>query len=290
MTIKQKITAALLSASLLMMPLSALADAAVGDAIVTIGANLNQDQRQAVLREFNPPPSAQEISVNIDEERHYLGDSVPAAQIGNGTHSCAMITYTPKGSGIHVTTNHINYVTPEAYESALLTAGVTDADVRVTAPFDVSGTGALTGILKAYEVSQGQPLPEDVKIAATKELVTNADLAQTLGPEKSAAVINAIKEAIAKERPQNTNDIKAIVDKILKDYNIQLSEEEYNQLLDTINQIASLNIDWKTLSKNLNQWAHRANDYLNTEEGQHFLSKIGAYFESFVAWIRSLVA
>ena len=38
------------------------------------------------------------------------------------------------------------------YINALATAGVKDASVYVTAPFSVSGTPALTGIIKAYEV------------------------------------------------------------------------------------------------------------------------------------------
>ena len=32
------------------------------------------------------------------------------------------------------------------YKNALTTAGITDADVKVTAPFEASGTAALTGI------------------------------------------------------------------------------------------------------------------------------------------------
>lgn len=286
---KKKILAAVLTAALALQPIVAFADVAVGDSIVTIGANLNAEQRQMVLDYFKAPSEAQEITVSIDEERHYLGNSVPAAQIGNGTHSCAMITYTTKGSGIHVTTNNINYVTPSAYESALLTAGVTDADVQVTAPFEVSGTGALTGILKAYEVSTGDSVPEEVKKAATQELVTNAKLAEDVGGEKSSAVINDIKKQIAKERPKNANDLRAIVDKVLADYNIQLSPEQYDQLMDTVNQIASLNIDWNALSKNLNQFAHRANDYLNTEEGQGFLARLGSWFEGFIGWFVNLV-
>ena len=287
---KKSIIATVLMAALAFQPLAALADAAVGDSIVTIGDNLNAQQRNDVLRYFNAPEGVQQITVSIDEERYYLGNSVPAAQIGNSTNSCAMVTYTTKGSGIHVTTNNINYVTPSAYESALLTAGVTDADVKVTAPFEVSGTGALTGIIKAYEVSSGQQISDDVKKAATQELVTNADLSKTLGEEKSTAVINDIKKRIATEKSQNANDIKAIVDKILADYNIQLTEAQYNQLFDSINQLATLNIDWNALSNNLNKWAHQANDYLNTEEGQNFLSKLGGWFENFVSWFTSLVS
>lgn len=277
---KNKWIASLLLGALMLQPVAAYADAAVGDSIVTLGANLTVEQKQEVLNYFNPPKGAQQINVTIDEERHYLGNVVPAAQIGNGTHSCAMIVYTEKGSGIKVSTRNINYVKPSAYESALITAGVTDADVKITAPFEVSGTGALTGILKAYEFSNGKAISEEVKQTATKELVTNAKLSQDLGEKKTSAIMSNIKQQIAENRPQNLNDIKAIVDKVLKDYNIQLTDAQYNQLLDTINQFASLNIDWQAMSNNLNKFMHQANDFLNTAEGQSFLQKLGQWISN----------
>ena len=147
---KKKFISALVLMGILVMPVAAYADAAVGDQIVTIGTNLNEQQRQEVLQYFGANENAQIIDVDISEERQYLSGKVPDAQIGNSTNSCAMITYTKKGSGVNVTTHNINYVTPDAYKSAILTAGINDADVQITAPIEVSGTGALTGIMKAY--------------------------------------------------------------------------------------------------------------------------------------------
>lgn len=285
---KRKIIAATVILGLLMMPMAAFADAAVGDEIVTIGTNLNEQQRQDVLKYFNASPQAQIISVDISEERQYLGGVLPDAQIGNSTNSCAMITYATKGSGINVTTHNINYVTPSAYESALLTAGVTDAKVQITAPFEVSGTGALTGIMKAYEVSTGKTIQEDVKKAATNELVTNSQLASSIGDQKSNEVINTIKQRIAEDRPQNAEDVRKIVDQVLADNNIQLTDEQYQQLLDMINQLSQLNIDWNKLAKNVGDLAGQASDYLQTEEGQTLLSQLQKLFNDFFNWLRSV--
>mgnify|MGYP002539964468 CR=1 FL=1 len=121
---KKKIISALVLIGLLVTPMAAYADAAVGDQIVTIGTNLTQQQRQEVLSYFGAKDNAQIIDVDISEERQYLSGKVPDAQIGNSTNSCAMITYTTKGSGVNVTTHNINYVTPDAYKSAILTAGI----------------------------------------------------------------------------------------------------------------------------------------------------------------------
>ena len=48
---------------------------------------------------------------------------------------------------------NINWVTDAMYTNALITAGVKDAEIQITAPFKVSGTAALTGLMKAYETA-----------------------------------------------------------------------------------------------------------------------------------------
>ena len=89
---KKKFISALVLMGILVMPVAAYADAAVGDQIVTIGTNLNEQQRQEVLQYFGANENAQIIDVDISEERQYLSGKVPDAQIGNSTNSCAMIT------------------------------------------------------------------------------------------------------------------------------------------------------------------------------------------------------
>lgn len=286
--LKNKLISATLILGLLASPMAALADAAVGDQIVTLGTNLNQQQRQEVLQYFGTKQNAQIIDVDISEEREYLSGKVPEAQIGNSTNSCAMITYTSKGSGVNVTTHNINYVTPDAYKSAILTAGINDADVQVTAPIEVSGTGALTGIMKAYEVSTGEKIDEDVKQAATSELVTNAELGQAIGDKQANEVINGIKQEIAEQDPKTEADLRDIIDQVLAQLGITLTDEQYQQLLDMIKQLAALDIDWNALANNVSSLVNQASDYLQTEEGQGFLAKVQALFNDFVDWLRSI--
>lgn len=286
--LKNKLISATLILGLLASPMAALADAAVGDQIVTLGTNLNQQQRQEVLQYFGTKQNAQIIDVDISEEREYLSGKVPEAQIGNSTNSCAMITYTSKGSGVNVTTHNINYVTPDAYKSAILTAGINDADVQVTAPIEVSGTGALTGIMKAYEVSTGEKIDEDIKQAATSELVTNAELGQAIGDKQANEVINGIKQEIAEQDPKTEADLRDIIDQVLAQLGITLTDEQYQQLLDMIKQLAALDIDWNALANNVSSLVNQASDYLQTEEGQGFLAKVQALFNDFIDWLRSI--
>lgn len=285
---KKKIISALVLIGLLAMPMAAYADAAVGDQIVTIGTNLTEQQRQEVLQYFGANDNAQIIDVDISEERQYLSGKVPDAQIGNSTNSCAMITYTTKGSGVNVTTHNINYVTPDAYKSAIITAGINDADVKITAPIEVSGTGALTGIMKAYEVSTGDTISEDVKQAATQELVTNSELGQEIGDEQANDLINTIKQEIADNAPQNEEEAQSLLDRVLSELGITLTDEQYQQLLDLINQFSQLDINWDSIADSVSGLIGQASDYLHSEEGQGFLAKLQAWVNSFFDWFRGL--
>ena len=285
---KKKFISALVLMGILVMPVAAYADAAVGDQIVTIGTNLNEQQRQEVLQYFGANENAQIIDVDISEERQYLSGKVPDAQIGNSTNSCAMITYTKKGSGVNVTTHNINYVTPDAYKSAILTAGINDADVQITAPIEVSGTGALTGIMKAYEVSTGEQISEDVKQAATQELVINAELGQEIGDDQANDLINTIKQEIAEQKPETPEEVQSIVDQVLQQLGITLTDEQYQQLLDLINQLSKLDLDWDSLADNVSSLIGQASDYLHSDEGQSFLAKLQDIINSFFDWLRSV--
>ena len=58
-------------------PKVSLADAAVGDVIVTLGQDLTPADRQKVLDELNPPENATKIEVTNKEEHEYLGKYIP---------------------------------------------------------------------------------------------------------------------------------------------------------------------------------------------------------------------
>ena len=75
----------------------------------------------------------------------------------------------------------------------MVTAGITDANVKIVAPYKVSGTAALTGIYMAYEDITGKKLDEDAKLVGTKELTITAELADEIGSADSTAIVNELK-------------------------------------------------------------------------------------------------
>lgn len=118
------------------------------DEIVTLGKDLTLNQRDEILREMNATEDAKIIEVTNQEEYEYLGDVLTSKEIGNKAISSAIVRYTNKGSGLNIDLSpNIVVVSESSYRNAMTTAGVTDADVYVTAPGKVSGTAALTGIL-----------------------------------------------------------------------------------------------------------------------------------------------
>lgn len=132
-----------------------------GETRTVIGADLTDDQIKTVYKTFGiERGSVKELTVTNQDERQYLSGVISDAQIGTKAISCISIEVLAAGKGMTVNTSHITYCTSQMYISALATAGIMDAKITVTAPFDVSGTAALTGIYKAYEDITGTKLDE----------------------------------------------------------------------------------------------------------------------------------
>jgi uncharacterized protein YpuA (DUF1002 family) len=272
--VKRMLIGSLLASLLFTFPAMAAADAAEGDVIITLGENLTEQQKQQILNEMNAPDNAQIITVSNAEEHKYLDGLIPKAQIGTRAISSSMITIGAKGSGLDVETHNITWVTEEMYTNALITAGVKDAKIYVTAPFAVSGTAALTGLMKAYEVSSDQVIPEDVKKVATEEMVKTAKLGESIGTDKAVALLAKIKEEIANNPPQTDADLRALIEKIAKDLGITLTEDEINSLISLFNKMKNANIDWNQVNDQLSKAKDKLSTFLQSEEGKTFIQNI----------------
>ena len=272
----------------LIVPYKAFADVAAGDMIVTLGENLTTEQKNMLLSEMNVPNDVQTITVSNAEEHQYLGSYISKALIGTKAISSSSVTFEQSGSGLKVETKNINWVTEEMYINALATAGVKDASVYVTAPFSVSGTAALTGIIKAYEVSSEKVIPEDVKQAANQEMVTTAKLGDEIGTEQAAALVTNIKEKMAENTPQTEEETRAIIEAAAQELGITLNEDQVQSLLDLFNKLKELNIDWNAVGDQLTEAKEKLDTFLQSEEGQTFLEKIKEVFSSLVDAIASL--
>ena len=136
--------------------------------VVTLGADLTQEQKNTMMRYFKADANqVQILTITNEDEREQLGSYIPLEQIGTRTLSCAYVKPTQSG-GIKVRTANLNYVTGNMIANALSTAGVTNCEAVAACPYEVSGTGALTGVIMAYESASVQTLDSTKKDHATQ--------------------------------------------------------------------------------------------------------------------------
>ena len=205
--IASAIAAAVMTASLVAAP--AYADSRV---VATIGADLTPAQKQTVIDYFGSNMNGADIIYVTNEDEHaHLDGYIPYEQIGNATYSCALICPTTSG-GIHVRAANLNYVTADMLASALSSAGVRNADVIAICPFKVSGTGALTGVLLAYETATGQPLDQTKKDVATQELVVTQTISNQVGSDAATLIVNDVKANVIMNNVTDESQIDAIVE------------------------------------------------------------------------------
>lgn len=265
-----------------------LADAVVGEEIISIGADLTQEQKNSVLIELGDE-NARVIEVTNEEEHTYLGEFIPADKIGTQALSSAKITMEAEGHGLNVdVSDKITYITEDIYRNALITAGIENADVVVTAPMNVTGTGALTGIMKAYESLTGETIPEDVKKVANEELVVTYELSEEVGEQNATEIVNEIKVIFAENMPETEEEARNIIINISNEYNVNLSDAQVNQLVNLFMNMKNSNIDWNKVSDTAAKYSQQAGEYLSSEEGQSFLQSLKVALNSFIDWIASL--
>lgn len=219
--------------------------------VVTLGADLTQDQKDTMMRYFKTDASqVQILTITNQDEREQLGDYIPLEQIGTRTLSCAYVRPTQSG-GIKVRTANLNYVTGNMIANALSTAGVTNCEAVAACPYEVSGTGALTGVIMAYESASGKQLDTTKKDLATQEVVVTGNLSQQVGNDNATNIINQAKLQIIGENVQNADEIYNIVNNIAIANNVTLSQEEMDTIVSLLQQIAQQSYDIEQMKETL---------------------------------------
>lgn len=285
MKIKNKILVASLSIALL----PGFVFAKEGDEIVTLGADLKESQKSEMLHEMKASEDAKVIEVTNAEEYKYLGDVLSSKEIGNKAISSAIVRYEKAGKGLTVElSDNIRVVKEDAFINALNTVGIEDADIYVTAPGKVSGTAALTGILKAYEANTGKELPENLKKVANEELVVQTKLSEELGDQKTNDIIYEIKDAMAKNMPKNDKEVRLIIESVAKSGDINLTKAQEDKLVGLFNNMKNANVDWDRLADTAVKYKDKAAKFLNSPEGEKAVKNTKSFLEKLIDFIVSL--
>lgn len=230
------------------LPVTALADSAK---VVTLGANLSDEQKASMYKYFGTSADQVDtIEVTNTDERKYMEGIATEAQIGTRTYSCSYVEPTDSG-GIQVKVANLTFVTSSMIASTLLTSGVENCNVVAGSPIEVSGTGALTGIMMAYEKASGEELPEDQKETATQELVTTGELAQDLGQDKASDLMNDVKESVIEDKLTDPDDIKNAVNDAADKQGVTLTDDQIAKITELMESISKYDYDVKALKKTL---------------------------------------
>ena len=259
-----------------------------GEARVVVGADLTQSQIDEVYKTFGiTRGDVKELTVTNAEERDYLEGIVSESVIGTRSISCIYIKVLSAGSGLTVRSSNISWCTNEMYQAAMLTAGITDAEVTVTAPFSVSGTAALTGVYKAYEDITGKKLEVENKEAAAEELVVTAELADATDSAAALSIINELKLILDEISGMTDDELREEISKIAASYGYTLTDEEISRIISLCRSMQGLSVD--ELKDRISGFQDTVAKLTGAVESvSSFGAKVAAFFNSIATFFAKL--
>lgn len=231
--------------------------------VVTLGANLSEAQKSSMYEYFGTTADKVDtITVTNADERKYMEGIATESQIGTRTFSCSYVEPTESG-GIQVKVANLTFVTSSMIASTLLTSGVEHCNVVAASPIEVSGTGALTGIMMAYENASGEALDEGQKAAAMEELITTGELANSIGQTKASDVMTSIKNEIIKEDISNEQDIADAVSTIADENGVTLTDDQKSKITSVMATISQYDYNKDALKDTLDNLSGKADGFFS---------------------------
>lgn len=288
-----KIIAMLLVVAVGAVPnVTARADSVELKPYLSLGADLTGAQKKTVLSLLDVQEDElsdyEVMEITNEDEHEYLDEYLSASVIGTKALSSVRIEKVGDNTGINVTTKNINYCTSGMYTNALTTAGITDAEVVVAGPFELSGTAALVGAMKAYETMTGEEVNDANADAATNELVVTSDLAQEIGPEKAEEFIALTKQKIADGDFGSTEEIQKVIEESAKELDVTLTAEQKEALTKLFDKINGLNLDVDKLKQQAEKVYGKLQELgLDAEKASGIIAKITGFFERLAEKIES---
>ena len=280
---KQILAGALALATTFTMNVPALA--ADSNYCVALGADLSAEEKSKVLGIMDLSEDdldGHEVTVTNQEEHKYLDDYLSASVIGSRALSSVYVREASDGYGIQVTTHNITYCTTGMYQNALATAGLKNATVVVAGPFDLSGTAALIGAVKAYSELSGEPIQAEALEAATDELVTTGEIAEDIGSSDAEALVGAVKDTIVAEGITDEDGINQAIDDAAKKLDITLSDEDKAKINDVMQKVGDLDLNADDLKEQAKQLYDKLGE-LNVSKEQ-----VQGWFSKLLAWLKQL--
>jgi uncharacterized protein YpuA (DUF1002 family) len=143
--------------------------------------------------------------------------------------------------------------------------------------------------MKAYEVSTGEVIDDDIKKVANEEMIRTAELGELVGNDVATELINKIKQEIAKKKPKTKEEVRDIIINIVdNNFNVKLSDEQIEKLVALFDKMKNLDINWNQVYNQIENIAKKTTEYLSSEQGQSFLQSLKSFLNALIDWIASL--
>lgn len=283
----KKVTEAVLALTMLLtLPvtgLTARADAVTEanpkDVYVSFGADLSGDEKSKVMQLLgitNEDLEGYTVGeITNDDEKKYLGDYLDSSVIGSRALSSVIVVTGKDGDGINVETKNISYCTSGMYTNALITAGIENANVIVAGPFEITGTAALVGAMKAYSQLTGEAISENSMDAAVNELVITSEMAEGTDSEEIEQLMAFVKAKVVEEGLDNEDTIRAVIDEGANQLGISISDSEKQSIVSLMKKIGDLDLDLDSMKEQAKDLFNTLEDMgIDKEQAKNFLQKI----------------
>lgn len=259
------------------------ADSVAIKPFIAFGADLTAKEKKEVIKQLGLSEDElddyETIKVTNADEHKYLDEYLASSVIGTRALSSVMIEEADAGSGIEVETHNISFCTKEMYTNALVTAGIEDAKVTVAGPFQISGTAALVGAMKAYGIMTGDEVDSDKSDAATNELVLTGELGESIGKNEAAEFVATLKNKVLSEDLSDEGDIRQAIDETAKQFNVTVSDDLKKKLVSLMQKIHGLDLDLDSIKDQAKGVYDKIKDMgIDLDEAGGFLDKISDFF------------
>ena len=269
----------------------ALSDAAPEDVYVSFGADLKDDEKDKVMDLMGIDED--DLSdytvgeITNEDEHEYLGDYLDDSVIGSRALSSVVVIVGEEGDGIDVETKNISYCTPGMYTNALITAGIKDADViilaspvywaNVAGPFEITGTAALVGAMRAYSALTGETISSASMDTAVNELVVTSQMAQegNISADDVEQLMAFVKAKVVEENLNNEEAISKAIDQGASELGITVTEQEKESIISLMKKINDLDLDLDSMKSQAKDLFNKLEDMgIDKEKAKSFFQKI----------------
>lgn len=158
----------------------------------------------------------------------------------------------------------------------------------VAGPFELSGTAALVGAMKAYEAMTGETLSDDREDAATNELVLTSELAQSIGSDDAEKLMALVKEKVANGDIKDADDLQKAIEESADELGVSLTDAQKQKLAQLFDKISKLDLDVDKLKQQAESIYNKLQDLgLTVDEAQGWLDKIVSFFKKIAETVSS---